>query len=45
MELSFNLKSIDLLNEIQREQNELARAAQAINEKYDFMKRKKSADR
>jgi septal ring factor EnvC (AmiA/AmiB activator) len=45
MEMSFNLKSIDLMSEIQRQQGEIVRAGQVVDAKYENMKKTKSADR
>ncbi len=45
VEMAYNLKTIDLLSEIQREQTEFTRAGQAMGVKYDYMKNLKSSGR
>ena len=45
MEMSYNLKTIDLLSEVQRQQGEIVRAGQAVESKYENMKKAKSVNR
>jgi hypothetical protein len=45
MEMSYNLKTIDLLSEVQRQEGEIIRAGQALESKYENMKKAKSVSR
>lgn len=44
-EMAYNLKSVDLLNEINSEHTQLTRVAEVMAEKYDKMKKIKSTGR